>query len=241
MPTLSPFLRRLRTTLGDGLLIGGLIVWLGVMIIGWFSLDRPDRKTDAQPDPPKSAGHFAPAKTPKPAALRSMNAAAHDTADDKPRPQPDTIAAPQTKPATTGHDSKPQPAAKPPQAAPSVATAPATTVSSSHVTRAQFTSGITAHEPVDRLQGVFHSQNQPLRHLYYFTDLSGLGGDTVTYHWRYDGRAIANVTFTVGSNSWRAYSSKRLTSAMAGRWTVVVTDDSKNQTLATASIVYKVP
>jgi hypothetical protein len=259
-------LHRLGSAVLGYLPVGGLmILWLGVIAVGWISLDWPAAKTDTRHGSQPSTDRIARAQTPGQAAEKASPKPAPDAVDTDAPSGPDTASTPadpvvQTNvsknpsaqaarpPAgnvadstTSRPNNPPQATANPPNETSSSHTQSPSMTASNHVTRAQFTSGIENHEPVDHLGDVFHSHNQPLRHLYYFTDFSGLGGQRVTYHWRHGGRAIASVTFTVGSNRWRAYSSKRLIPAMAGRWTVVVTDDNTGQTLSKASIVYKVP
>jgi hypothetical protein len=87
---------------------------------------------------------------------------------------------------------------------------------------------------------VFHSQNKSLRHIYYFTQITGLSGATVTHRWYHNGHLMAKVTFHIGSNSWRTYSVKRLTLGMTGPWRVVATDNH-GHTLSSAHFVYKTP
>ncbi|MGH8501664.1 MAG: DUF2914 domain-containing protein [Gammaproteobacteria bacterium] len=106
-----------------------------------------------------------------------------------------------------------------------------------HIARAQFTTRIEGREPVDRVEAVFSSNGQALRTLFYFTEITGLSGETVTHRWEHEGRVMAEVSFDIGSDRWRVYSSKDLTEAMTGEWRVVVTD-SQGQVIKTDSFAY---
>lgn len=106
--------------------------------------------------------------------------------------------------------------------------------------RAQLTTGIKHKEPVDRVSGVVHSHDEPRRYLYYFTQIKGLSGATVTHYWWHEGELMSKVKLRIGGDIWRTYSAQRLTSDMTGSWRVVVTD-SQGHTLSTAHFVYATP
>lgn len=112
--------------------------------------------------------------------------------------------------------------------------------SSPHVAQAQFTTGVENREPIDRVDSVFHTQGKPYRRLFYFTQIMGLSGETVTHRWEYEGRVMAKVSFNIGGSHWRVYSSKHLPSTLTGHWRVVVTD-SEGETIKTDSFVYANP
>ncbi|HKF93094.1 MAG TPA: DUF2914 domain-containing protein [Gammaproteobacteria bacterium] len=112
--------------------------------------------------------------------------------------------------------------------------------SSLHVARAQFTTHVVEREPVDRVETVFSMHNEPLRTLYYFTEIVGMSGETVTHQWIHQGTIMAAVSFDIGSDHWRVWSSKNLTRAMEGDWRVVVTD-SEGRVLKEDRFVYGGP
>jgi hypothetical protein len=116
----------------------------------------------------------------------------------------------------------------------------AATTPSANVARAQFTTGIEDREPVDRVESVFSAGGEAVRTLYYFTQITGMSGETVTHRWEYEGAVIGEITFDIGSDSWRTWSSKDLTLAMQGPWRVVVTDAQGN-VLTTDSFSYQGP
>lgn len=108
---------------------------------------------------------------------------------------------------------------------------------SSAIARAQFASGIVEREPVDAIDSVFYATGNDTDQVYYFTELVGLKGKTVTHRWEYEGEVIATVAFEVGGDRWRVYSRKTLLPSMTGPWRVVILDDEGN-TLQTDEFTY---
>ncbi len=92
------------------------------------------------------------------------------------------------------------------------------------VSRSAFTSGIENREPVDALP----TDNIALDRVYYFTELLDLNGETVTHRWVYNGSVMAELTYNVGSNRWRVWSSKNMNPMWPGEWTVLVLDSAGN-------------
>jgi hypothetical protein len=113
-------------------------------------------------------------------------------------------------------------------------------VSSPYVARAQFTTGIRGLEPIDRVESVFPMPGKLLRTLYYFTEITNMGGDTVTHRWQHEGTVMAEVTLAIGSDRWRTWSSKDLVPSMEGRWRVAVID-MKGNIIKTDSFLYQSP
>ena len=95
-------------------------------------------------------------------------------------------------------------------------------VPSAEVSRAQFTTGISNREPVDKVVTLDNSETT----IYYFTELRNLEGRTVFHRWEHAGRVISEVPFEVGGSRWRVFSKKTLKPAMTGKWTVLVLDQS---------------
>ncbi|HAU13653.1 MAG TPA: hypothetical protein DCS92_08095 [Gammaproteobacteria bacterium] len=60
--------------------------------------------------------------------------------------------------------------------------------------------------------------------LYFYTDLQGRAGDTLTYSWYRNDKRVAEVRIPVGSDRWRSHASKNISARMRGNWKVVVTD-----------------
>ncbi len=90
-----------------------------------------------------------------------------------------------------------------------------------NVARAQFTSGISDREPVDRLDPIPGDRSE----VTFFTELRDLGGRTVTHRWIHGGETHAEVPFRVGAPRWRVWSSKQLLPDWHGEWTVEVVDE----------------
>ncbi len=103
-------------------------------------------------------------------------------------------------------------------AASEVQTTPASNPGS--VARATFTSSIQEREPTDQLSTLTNDNDQ----IYYFTELRGMAGHSVTHRWEHDGKVVAEVPFDVGGDRWRVYSSKRLDPSWTGEWRASVID-----------------
>ena len=88
------------------------------------------------------------------------------------------------------------------------------------VTRAQFTTGVNQREPIDTLERIQAGTDG----VFFFTELTNLGGHTITHCWMYDGEIVAEISFQVGGERWRVWSSKRLLPEWEGVWTVRVLD-----------------
>ncbi|NOR51007.1 MAG: DUF2914 domain-containing protein [Gammaproteobacteria bacterium] len=92
------------------------------------------------------------------------------------------------------------------------------------VARAAFAQSIVDREPVDQLTELTNDNSK----IYFFTDLRGLKDQSVTHRWEYAGEPHATVTFNVGANRWRVWSSKNLQTDWTGTWTVSVIDEEGN-------------
>lgn len=99
---------------------------------------------------------------------------------------------------------------------------PVSPVPGANVARVVFTTGIEDREPVDELAELRADAGQ----VYFFTELRGLEGRTVSHRWEYEGRVVADVPFEVGGPRWRVYSVKTMAPELVGTWTVMVVDES---------------
>lgn len=104
------------------------------------------------------------------------------------------------------------------------------------VARSQLTSAVRAREPVDRLSSRVKIGEGGSRKLFYFTELQGLNGETVYHRWEHAGRTIVTLRFDVGSDRWRAYSSKMIPANQTGDWRVVVAN-AEGDVLASSQFV----
>ncbi len=104
------------------------------------------------------------------------------------------------------------------------------------VARAVFTSEVVDREPTDELDQLTTDYGR----VYFFTELVGVEGYTLTHRWQYGGEVIAEVPFEIGGPRWRVYSSKDLLPGWIGEWTVTVVDASGN-VLAQHTLEYLQP
>ncbi len=101
------------------------------------------------------------------------------------------------------------------------------------IARSVFTTQIQDREPVDQVGQLTNDNNR----IYFFTEIQDMSGHTVTHRWERDGEVKAEVSFNVGGDRWRVWSSKNLQSDWLGEWKVSVIDEGGN-TLAQESFSY---
>lgn len=100
----------------------------------------------------------------------------------------------------------------------------------------QFTTAIRDREPVDHVSFVANE----VRTIFFFSELRGLNGRSVTHRWSYAGEPRAEVSFDVQGPRWRVWSSKDLLPDWIGDWTVeIVTDDG--EVIAAETFTYSAP
>ena len=102
-------------------------------------------------------------------------------------------------------------------AAPEAAPPPVT----GSVARASFTTGVIDREPQDSIT----SLPSDVSRILFFTEFSGLQGQTLTHVWERDGTEMARVPIVVGGSRWRVYSTKNLEPSWLGEWKVSVVDE----------------
>lgn len=88
------------------------------------------------------------------------------------------------------------------------------------VTRALFTRRVNDLEPVDAVSVLTND----ITRVTYFTEITGMAGQTITHRWEYNGKVVLEKRLEVGSSRWRAYSSKKLDPAWLGEWKASVVD-----------------
>ena len=101
---------------------------------------------------------------------------------------------------------------------------------------AQFTTAVENREPIDQVSFVPND----VRQIFFFSDLRGLTGQTVTHRWLYDGQVQAEVAFEVRGPRWRVWSSKELFPDLLGDWTVEIVDGS-GEVIAAETFSYTAP
>lgn len=104
---------------------------------------------------------------------------------------------------------------------------------SENIARAVFTSNVDNREPVDKIGQLTNDHEK----VYFFTEIRGMSGHKVTHRWEHAGEVKAELSFNVGSDRWRVWSSKNLQPQWVGEWIVTVVDDAGN-TLAEESMAY---
>lgn len=92
------------------------------------------------------------------------------------------------------------------------------------VVRSIITTSISNKEPVSDLQQVSSDTTR----VYYFTDVRGLNGHAITHRWEYNGKLMAEITFSIEADRWRTWSSKNMLASWTGNWQVSVLDEGGN-------------
>jgi hypothetical protein len=96
------------------------------------------------------------------------------------------------------------------------------TVVQADIARATFTTAIEGREPVDTVTELSNDKTS----IYFFTEITGMNGHSVTHRWEYGGEPQFEMTFSVGGDRWRVWSNKTLSPGMTGEWKVVVVDEA---------------
>jgi hypothetical protein len=180
----------------------------------------PERTPAAQPDTAVAAAPAAglPAEPPAARAPAATAVAAASAARDS-------------------EDADEPPPAAPPARDGGLLAAGETRVLSDHVTRFVLTDDVRNLEPVGGLSDIrARPPGGPLA-VFAFSDVRGLGGETLYYRWIRGEKVAANVKVRVGSDRWRSYSSKFINEAMRGPWRVELRN-SAGDLLALAEFEY---
>ena len=91
-------------------------------------------------------------------------------------------------------------------------------------------------EPIDTITKLSNDKNQ----IYFFSELSNLGGQVVVHRWEYQGKPMGEVKFNVGGPRWRVWSSKTLLPQWTGEWRVSIIDGAGNK-VGESSFNYTAP
>ncbi len=102
-----------------------------------------------------------------------------------------------------------------------------------NISRSAFTNGVEDREPIDKVGQLTNDKEK----IYFFTEVKGMTGKTITHRWEHAGDVKAEVSFKVGSDRWRVWSSKNLQPHWVGEWIVSVVDENGN-TLVEESMAY---
>jgi len=86
------------------------------------------------------------------------------------------------------------------------------------VVRSIFTTAVQDREPVDKL----NNSKSDAEHIYFFTELRDMSGQTAIHRWEHNGKVAAEVKFDVRGPRWRVWSSKTFSPSQEGEWKVSV-------------------
>ncbi|BCN94220.1 hypothetical protein THMIRHAM_20050 [Thiomicrorhabdus immobilis] len=67
-----------------------------------------------------------------------------------------------------------------------------------------------------------------IRKLTFFTEIKHANKQTIYHRWRTDKQILATVELSIGSDNYKTWSNKKLSSAWLGQWYVEVLDQNKN-------------
>jgi len=194
---------------------------------------EPDQEALAEAEPHQGEDEttVVDAPSPPPVARREDQSPLSAMAP-APNPGIETASQPEPGPAeveeeNAGPDTTPASAEPPGAAAPEAAAEPSTEVPvvDARVARAQLTSAVKDREPVDRLPSSIQVSDGRLARIVFFSEVRDLAGQTLSHRWEHRGETVAEVSFIIGSDTWRMHSAKRVTAAMTGEWRVVVVDE----------------
>lgn len=93
------------------------------------------------------------------------------------------------------------------------------------VTRAIFTIGIDNREPLTQVESI---RSNLYTEISFFTELTNLGGHTVTHQWIYSDKIMFEKSFEVNGDRWRVWTSKQFLPEWSGSWTVNVLDTDRS-------------
>lgn len=97
-----------------------------------------------------------------------------------------------------------------------------------NVVRAQFAWGIKEKEPAGEIRSPAILQRGDSVALYFFSELKGMNGQTLTHQWSHNGTVAVSKNFRVDGDRWRVFSSKQLNSDLLGEWKVAIRDSNGN-------------
>ena len=231
--------RYIDSRFARGAAITVLTLWVGLLLVGILNYDRPEAKVRTE----AAAFESRIQRQSNKRAQNKLLARSKDNPTTPPSNRESAVA--QSQRESEVPDSSEEPESVSDMARLKAASEDVVDIPSADVARAQFTTGIEAREPVDRVTSVFSTNGEvfsldgwPLPALYYFTEITDGSGETVIHRWEYNGRVMAKTSFDIGGDHWRVYSHKELPSDMPGRWRVVVTD-ARGNVLKTNTLLYQ--
>ena len=88
------------------------------------------------------------------------------------------------------------------------------------VTRARLAQGVANREPFGQVEQPVKVNKDFAVGVFYFTELSGMKGQTVSHRWKRKGKVIFEKKKVILGDRWRTYTSKLLTAYSTGSWVV---------------------
>jgi hypothetical protein len=101
---------------------------------------------------------------------------------------------------------------------------------------ATFTTALVNGRPADYVQNIANS----VREVYYYSEVAGLKGETVTHRWQREGEVKAEIKIRIDTDPARAVSKLQLRPEWTGAWTVQ-TLDASGKVIAENSFAYLAP
>lgn len=90
------------------------------------------------------------------------------------------------------------------------------------VYRKGFSTGVENREPTDHILKF----NSKRKKLFYYSELLGARKRTIEHHWYKNNNFIVKLSFKVGSDRWRVWSSKNINAHDGDKWEVRIIDES---------------
>ena len=104
------------------------------------------------------------------------------------------------------------------------------------ITNATFTTALVGGQPTDYVQNIANS----VREVYYYSEVAGLKGKTITHRWQREGEVKAEIKIRIDTDPAQAVSKLKLRPEWTGAWTVQTLDGS-GKVIAENSFAYLAP
>jgi len=98
------------------------------------------------------------------------------------------------------------------------------TINHHKITRGLLTDQIKNKEPVKELLPPFKVNDSKTLHLYYFTEIRDMKGQSLYHQWIKEGVVVQKTSINPQGNRWRVSSNRKLGVADIGHWVVQVLD-----------------
>ena len=98
------------------------------------------------------------------------------------------------------------------------------TINHYKITRGLLTNGVVNKEPVKELFPPFNIGEKKSIHLYYFTELKDMKGESFFHQWIKDGVVVVKIPIEPKGNRWRVSSNRIFTYSDVGHWMVQLLD-----------------